>query len=337
YKQIVKKLNQCNIDFFAVSNLAEAMEIRKISTSDILILGYTQPDKATVLANNNITQAVFSYEYAKKLDLYAKAENCFVKAHYKIDTGMSRLGFRDIEELYSALSLENIVPAGIFTHLSSADMDDAQSKQFTANQVNIFKDIISKLKERNIEIPLVHLQNSAGISCLDLNYNYVRAGIIMFGYPPSDVPLTFDIMPVMEVKSVVAMVKTIEKGTAVSYARNFIAPNTMKIATVPIGYADGYSRMLSNKSEVLIKGKRAKVLGNICMDQMMIDVSHIDNVAEGDIVTIVGEDGDEFIGFNELADIMGSISYELMCLISRRVPRVYCSKGEIVDIVDYLA
>lgn len=200
-----------------------------------------------------------------------------------------------------------------------------------------FNSLLAELKENNIHIPLSHLQNSAGISFYnDAVYEYARAGIVMYGVAPSDEKLPYELKPVMELKSVVSMVKEIDADTAVSYGRTFVSDRKMRIATVPIGYADGYPRHLSNKGEMIVHGKRARVIGNVCMDQLMLDVSEIPEVKMGDIVTVVGHDGDEFIGFDEVGRLAGSIPYEMMCLIARRVPRVYTRNGNTFAVVEYM-
>ncbi|WMJ24059.1 alanine racemase [Paludicola sp. MB14-C6] len=341
---IAQTLSDNGIDFFAVSNFDEALSLRKSGiTGEILILGFTPVHKALELAQLNITQTVFSVEYASLLNQYCEKHYCKLNVHIKIDTGMARLGLihnecsNALEEAIQICNLKNLDVNGIFSHFSSADSLDRSSVAYTKSQIKWFNDIVYNLKEHGYTIPNVHLQNSAGIAFYpEMQYNYVRAGIIMYGVAPSGESLKLPIKPVMQLKSVVSMVKDIQKGTSVSYSRKFVSYERMKIATVPIGYADGYPRLLSNKGEMLVNGKRATIIGNICMDQLMLNVTSIDDIKQGDIVTVVGEDGKEFISFDELSNKIGTISYELMCLIGRRVPRVYTYKGNIVGVVDYL-
>lgn len=343
-KIVAKELLNQGVDFFAVSNLDEAHSLRDGGIySDILILGFTPVGKADELASLNISQTVFSFEYAELLNDYCRKKNIKVKVHIKIDTGMSRLGVLQSEshsafnEVRAICSLKNLDVQGIFTHLSSADCLDGPSVEYTNMQRRNFNSLLAELKENNIHIPLSHLQNSAGISFYnDAVYEYARAGIVMYGVAPSDETLPYELKPVMELKSVVSMVKEIDADTAVSYGRTFVSDRKMRIATVPIGYADGYPRHLSNKGEMIVHGKRARVIGNVCMDQLMLDVSDIPEVKMGDIVTVVGHDGDEFIGFDEVGRLAGSIPYEMMCLIARRVPRVYTRNGNTFAVVEYM-
>lgn len=341
---IAKTLVENGIDFFAVSNIEEAMSLRNAGiTGNILILGFTPVCKAADLAKHNITQTVFSVDYAALLNNYCKEHNCKLNVHIKIDTGMGRLGLTHgdhcnaVNDAIKICEMDSLSVLGIFSHFSSADSLDQDSVAYTKSQIEKFNDVVSQLKQHGYTLPCVHLQNSAGIAFYpETTYDYVRAGIIMYGVAPSDETLNFDIKPVMQLKSVVSMVKEIESGTCVSYGRKFTSRHKMKVATIPIGYADGYPRLLSNKGEMLVKGKRVPIIGNICMDQLMLDVSDIKDLKQGDIVTVVGEDNDETITFNELSNKIGTISYELMCLIGRRVPRVYTYKGKIVGVVDYL-
>ncbi len=208
----------------------------------------------------------------------------------------------------------------------------------TQNYKLNFDYIVNELLSNGTSFEYIHLQNSAGIAFMpNLNYNYARAGIVMYGVAPSNEALDFELKPVMELKSVISMVKNVDAGASISYGRKYISTHQTKVATVPIGYADGYPRLLSNKGEMIIKGKRAKIIGNICMDQLMLDVSGINNIKQGDIVTVIGQDQNEQVTFDELANVIGTISYELMCLIGRRVPRVYVKNGKTIDVIDYIA
>ena len=340
---VAQTLVACGVDFLAVSNLDEAMSLRHSGIEcDILILGFTPIQMVPMLHDYHITQTIFSTEYAVQLNTECARLNLLIDAHIKIDTGMGRLGVTEnihhsaTQEIASICSLKQLHVQGIFTHLSSADSLDESSIAYTSQQIEYYDHILTQLEQKGIIIPLKHVQNSAGIAFVQCaHYDYARAGIVMYGVAPSDEAVPFHLRPVMELKSVVSMVKYIEAGTPVSYGRNFIADKKMKVATVPIGYADGYPRSLSNKGYMLIHGKRANIIGNICMDQLMIDVSDIDDVNMGDIITLVGIDGDEQIGFGELSSLISSISYEMMCLIGKRVPRVYKKNGNIIDVTNF--
>lgn len=338
-KYIANALVKCGINNFAVSNLSEALSLRNAGiVGEILILGFTPPKKCNILADQNITQTVFSEEYADSL--HAQCDRP-IKVNIKIDTGMGRIGFAEnelqssVDEVCKISKYENFDILGIFSHFSSADQHDAGSQFYTELQHLRFNIALALLRQHRITFKNVHLQNSAGIAFTDYFYTHVRAGIIMYGVRPSDQPFPFPLKPIMELKSVVSMVKIIPKGTSVSYGRHFTAEADMKIATVPIGYADGYPRVLSNRGRMLIHGQSARIIGAICMDQLMLDVTHIEGVQQDDIVTVVGRDGDEMITFDELANSIGTISYELMCLIGRRVPRVYYEDGKEIAAVDY--
>lgn len=333
--------------WFGVSNIEEAMELRRYGIErNILILGYTPPEAVAQLSHYKITQAVFSLEYAKKLSEAAISSGCMVKCHIKADTGMGRIGLncRLSEAIASAAqeaaeicSLEGLYVNGIFTHFAVAD-DGEDGEAFTRNQYSNFIDIISALNKRGINFKYRHCCNSAAtLEYPDMHLDMVRPGVILYGLAPSALLRgKYDLRPVMQLRSVISMIKTIEAGATVSYGRTFTAPKDMLIATVPIGYADGFPRVLSGRQEVLVRGKRAPIIGRVCMDQLMLDVSDIPDVAEGDTVTVFGKDGKEEITVDELADKLGTINYELVCRMARRVPRVYHRGGFIISQTDYL-
>lgn len=342
---IASSLQAEGIDFFAVSNLDEALSLRSSGIhGEILILGFTPPSQARVLSEKRITQTVFSKEYAHQLNDACLAEGVRLSAHIKLDSGMGRIGFIQdesrsaAEEIAAICRLPAIHVTGIFTHFSSADQLDEASVAYTQRQIHLFFNAVEQLERLGIRFEHKHIQNSAGIAFRSNLHgmDYARAGIILYGAPPSGEALPFALQPVMELKTVISMVKEIPAGCSISYGRTFVSTHPMRIATVPIGYADGYPRLLSNRGFMLIHGKRAPILGNICMDQLMLDITSIEDVHMGDIVTVVGQDGADRIGFDELAALCGTINYELMCLIGRRVPRVYHKDGEIVEVVDYL-
>lgn len=321
--------DSCGVDWFAVSNLVEAIELRDLGISgEILILGYTPPQNAPELVTYDIIQAVTEYDYAKEL-----SRNCPVKekirVHIAVDTGMTRIGVRAhgteavCDEISRIVGLERIEVEGIFTHLSVADSSDQSDIDFTKAQIEMICEVKKELNKHLIVVKYMHFLNSAAATYhFDSRSDLARFGIMLYGlHPDINNMLPVSLEPVMELKACVAQVKTVEAGIPISYGRTFVTEKETKIATVTIGYADGYPRLLSGKAEVLVHGKRAKILGRVCMDQLMIDVSHIDCVKAGDTVTLFGIDGEEEITADELAASYGSIGYELVCGISPRVPR----------------
>ena len=346
YEYTAQQMQESGADWFAVSNLAEALQMRKAGIDrPVLILGYTPPDKVRELVYNDISQAVYSLSYARALSENAALYGVTVNAHIKVDTGMSRIGFlyhdsvEDypvIDEIEKVCSLPGINPEGIFTHFSSADCADGEL--FTRLQYDLFLSACDRLAARGIYFEIRHCSNSAGIlSYREMNFDMVRAGIILYGlYPSSAVERPVKLLPVMELKTVISMLKTVPAGTPVSYGRTFTAEHEMRSATVPIGYADGYPRRLSNKMSMLVNGHRAPVIGNVCMDQTMLDVTGIDNVFEGKQITVFGKDGGAYISVDELAEKAGLINYEVLCSLSRRVPRVYIKNGSVFETTDYM-
>lgn len=325
--EICHCLEKSGVKYFAVSNLDEALQVRGFCPSgEILILGYTPPEYAEQLAENNIIQGVISREYA--LELVKNHKN--VRCHIKIDTGMGRIGLKYdtpqecAEEIKNIISIDGLSVEGIYTHFAVADSDEANNIKYTDNQEKFILDTYDILESQNIHLEHVHFMNSAAL-CYRTNprSTLARAGIIMYGLCPN-YPLAIPngFKPVMSLKAVVSHVKTVKKGDCISYGRTFVADHEMKIATVTIGYADGYSRLLSSKADVLLNGKRCRITGRICMDQLMIDVTD-NNAKEGDIVTLIGTDGNETITADELASLYNTIGYEVVCGISKRVPRVY--------------
>lgn len=325
--EICHCLEKSGVKYFAVSNLDEALQVRGFCPSgEILILGYTPPEYAEQLAENNIIQGVISREYA--LELVKNHKN--VRCHIKIDTGMGRIGLKYdtpqecAEEIKNIISIDGLSVEGIYTHFAVADSDEADNIKYTDNQEKFILDTYDILESQNIHLEHVHFMNSAAL-CYRANprSTLARAGIIMYGLCPNyPLPIPDGFKPVMSLKAVVSHVKTVKKGDCISYGRTFVAEREMKIATVTIGYADGYSRLLSSKADVLLHGKRCRITGRVCMDQLMIDVTD-NNAEEGDIVTLIGTDGDETITADELASLYNTIGYEVVCGISKRVPRVY--------------
>ncbi|MGN0492717.1 MAG: alanine racemase [Acutalibacteraceae bacterium] len=326
-------LEQHGADAFAVSNIEEAITLRGCGiTRPILILGYTPVSMAAQLYLNDISQCVYSPEYARDLSDRACADGVKVKIHIKLDTGMSRLGFdcRDgalsgVEEAINAAKLSGFVFEGIFTHFAVSDRTDTEEDGFTDAQYRRFADAAERFERAGLKAKYRHCCNSAAF-CLDSDkhFDLCRPGIILYGLTPSSaLTLKENFIPVMTVKSVVSMVKKIKKGDTVSYGRTFTADKEMKIATVTAGYADGYPRLLSNRGYVLINDKRADIIGRVCMDQMSVDVSDIKDVKQGDEVILFGK----ALPVEELADMCGTINYEIICGISPRVPRITVKGG----------
>jgi alanine racemase len=325
----------------AVAVLDEAIELRKAGFEvPIFVLGYTQPERAEEVVKYDLEQSVYSFETAEALSKNAMIQKKTVLVHIKVDTGMGRIGLQadkdSVEIIKNIHALPGLEIKGIFTHFAVADEVD---KSYTQMQFEKFKWICSELETQGINIEIKHCGNSATIIDLpDMHLNMVRAGIMLYGLAPStDVMLNkLELKEVMSLKVRISHVKEIEAGQSVSYGRKFIADKKVKIASLPIGYADGYTRMLSGKAEALVKGKRVPVVGRICMDQCMIDVTGIDDIKVGDEVVLFGQQGDSFISIDEVAEKLGTINYEIVCMISRRVPRVYVRDGEVVEVLNYL-
>lgn len=319
---------ECGVKYFAVSNLDEAIAVRGFCPdAEILILGYTPPEYAHEIAQYNIIQGVVSTEYAQAL-----TKNSFepIRCHVKIDTGMGRIGLKHdtpeacAEEIAQLCGMDGLSVEGIYTHFAVADSSIADDIDYTDKQEKFILDTNEILVSRGINLRHVHFMNSAAFCSRNTpKSTLARAGIILYGLHPDiglDIPV--GLAPVMELKAVISHVKTVEKGDCISYGRTFVADRRMRIATVTIGYADGYSRLLSSKGEILVHGKRCKIVGRVCMDQLMIDVSDAQAEA-GDIVTLIGKDGGDCITADELASVYGTIGYEVVCGISKRVPRIY--------------
>ncbi|RKD25327.1 alanine racemase [Caminicella sporogenes DSM 14501] len=327
-------------DRFAVATLSEAIQLRKkYKDVPILILGYTPNESAEDVIRFNIIQTIYSYKQAKFFSDKAKELGKTVMLHVKIDTGMNRLGFqpseKSIEEIKKIVNLPNIFIEGIFTHFAVADEED---KEFTYEQVKKFNYVVDELEKEGIKIPIKHVSNSAAIIDLpELNYDMVRAGIMLYGlYPSNEVnKKRVNLKPVMSLKTRVAHVKDVKAGIGISYGLIYKTDKESRIATLPIGYADGFTRMLTGKAQVLVKGNKVPVVGRICMDQCMIDVTGLD-VKVGDEIIIFGSDGGDSISVDDIAKKLGTINYEVVCMISKRVPRVYIKDKKIAKKVDYV-
>ena len=328
--------NELSVKDFAVSNIDEAIHLRKLGiTGDILILGYTQPDCADELAEYNIIQATVDTEYAKKLSENAAKP---VRCHAAVDTGMTRIGVRGTPEYIASQLIEqsrlpNIQLEGAFTHYAVADTMTEPCQHYTKEQSEKLYTAAEMVRSQGVELKTVHSLNSAGgLFHYDERSSLARLGIILYGLKPDiSLELPFDPKPVMTLRSTVSLVKTIEEGTSVSYGRTFTADRPIRLATVTCGYADGYPRALSNKGEILVHGKRCKIVGRVCMDQFMVDVTDVE-VSEGDTVTLIGEENGERITADDIAELTGTIGYEIVCGISERVPRAAVRNGNITGI-----
>ena len=326
---------------YGVASVEEAMQLRNANIrKPILVLGYTFPYSYETLINQEITPAVFRRDVLQQLNEIAGRMNVKAPIHIKVDTGMTRIGIRPDEEgeafVKEALACENLIVEGIFTHFSKADESD---KTFANGQLTKFRAFVEKCERDNaFKFKYVHCSNSAGILDMpDANLDLVRAGIILYGMWPSS-EVNKDVLklePVLSLKSHIVYVKDVEAGVPVSYNGTYITESTTRIATIPVGYADGYPRNLSNTGTVIICGKRAPIIGRVCMDQFMVDVTHIPECKEGDEVTLIGRDGDECITIEELGDISGRFNYEFACEIGKRTPRVFFRHGKPFCAKDY--
>ena len=320
---------QCGIKYFAVSNLDEAIAVRKFAPdADILILGYTPPEYAHEIASYNIIQGVVSTEYAQEL---VKNTPAPIRCHIKIDTGMGRIGLKHdtpeacAAEIEAMMKIDKLSVEGIYTHFAVADSDDPDNIAYTDKQEKFITDTYDVLVSHGIKLKHLHFMNSAATCYRNSSRSTLsRAGIILYGlHPDVSLDIPDGLEPLMELKAVISHVKTVNVGDCISYGRTFVADHEMRIATVTIGYADGYSRLLSSKGEMLVHGKRCKIVGRVCMDQLMIDVSDVPEAKSGDIVILIGEENGERITADDLAQIYGTIGYEVVCGISKRVPRIY--------------
>ena len=327
---------------YAVATLDEAVVLRAAEIQKpILVLGCIFPDQYWEMLKYEIRMNVYTKEMAEAISALAveKGEQAYV--HIKLDTGMARLGFSaeesSIEEIKEIAELPNLVLEGVFTHFAKADEED---KTFTMMQLEKFEWMTQRLEEEGVTFPYVHASNSAGI--IDVrraDYNLVRAGIAIYGlYPSEEVDKEkVQLKPALSLKSHIAFVKDIPAGTPVSYGGDFVSEHQMRIATIPIGYGDGYPRSLSDTGYVLIRGKKAPIIGRICMDQFMVDVSDIPEVKFGDKVTLIGRDQEEYLPVEKLSELSGRFNYEFVCDLGKRIPRVYVQDGKVEEQVDYFA
>lgn len=341
--QIAQMLN--DVDYiwgFAVATLDEAVVLRTEGIrKPILVLGCVFPDQYMEMLKNDIRMNVYTVEMAEEISQMAAREGMTAYMHIKLDTGMARLGFdiseTSVDSIVRISQMQNVCMEGIFTHFAKADETD---KAFTQKQIKDFGWLVKQLKEKKVLFQYEHCANSAAIiDVKEANFDLVRAGISTYGLYPSEEVMKENVRlkPALVLKSHVAFVKEIEVGTPISYGGTFIAKEKMKIATIPVGYADGYPRNLSNIGYVLIRGKKAPIVGRVCMDQFMVDVTHIDGVSFGDVVTLIGTDGNETITVEDLSALSGRFNYEFICDLGKRIPRVYVKNGKVSEQVDYFA
>lgn len=338
---IIPTLLENGVSRFAVAMISEALEIRdnKI-TAPVMILGFTPLYLGKELINNNIEQTVYDLDYAKELSKIALTLNKKAKIHIAIDTGMGRIGFlpneKSIDNITEICSLEGIEVIGIFTHFSTSDEKD---KEYSHEQFTKMLSVMDTLKKRGIDIPLKHVANSGAIIDLPDTYlDAVRAGIILYGYYPSDEidKNNLALKPALTLKATITNVKTLEKDMYVSYGRTFKTSNETIVATIPVGYADGYLRKLAENGKVIIKGEFAPIIGRICMDQFMIDVTNIPDVKIGDEVILLGEKNGLKYNADDMAKKLDTINYEVTCMLKSRLPRVYIKDTHIINVKNHI-
>ena len=336
----VTRLLQDKCSFFGVSSILEAMELRRAGIyNPILILGHTPISAFPALVQAEIRPTIYHYDAAVALSNAAVQQGKTAAFHIAVDTGMSRIGFQateaDADICAKMAQLPNLNIEGLFSHFDTADCADLARSRIQAEKFDRFYEM---LQERGLEIPNRHMDNSAGLMNFSNHYHMVRSGIVTYGmYPSNEVnPEDLPLRPALQWLSRITHLKTLPAGREVSYGGTFVTTRETRVATVPVGYADGYRRSLSGKFYVLIRGKRAPILGRVCMDQMMVDVTDIPGVTSSDQVVLVGRSGDEEITMEQIAAAADSFNYEFVCGISRRVPRIYCRGGKTVHSVHYL-
>jgi len=329
--EVAKVALQNRADYLGVAIPEEGVELRLSGIeTPILILGLTSPHKVQEVIKYHLTQTVSTTELAEALSVEAQELGEIAKVHVKIDTGMSRIGVSPENAVHfvkQILELKAIELEGIFTHFSVSDSkDNAEDKIFTGLQIDKFKWVVAKLEENGIQIPIKHVANSAGVLNFPSYFDMVRPGIIIYGlYYSRGVAVAENLEPAMTFKTAIIYLKSVPPASSISYGRTYTTEKESIVATLPVGYADGYNRLLSNKGEVLVKGRRAPIVGRVCMDMTMIDVSHVPEVKIGDEVVLFGKQGDAEIPMDEIADKANTIVNEVACGIGKRVPRVYLS------------
>ncbi len=327
-------------DYFGVAEIDEAVELRQHGvTKPILILGYTDETEYEDLINYDVTQAVYDVEKCRSLSLLAEKMGKKARVHIKVDSGMHRIGFpaneTGVDQAEQLFSMEGLSVEGIFTHFARADEKDKTSAM---EQYRAFSDFVQALENRGHDLGIRHIDNSAGAMELhSKGFDMMRLGIVIYGlYPSEEVDKSVVIQPAMSLVSHITHIKTLPAGCGISYGHTFVTEGETRVATVAAGYADGYPRAQSGIGRVLIRGEYAPILGRVCMDQFMVDVSHIPDAEVGDDVFLIGKDGERYISVEEVAEPAVSFNYELVCNVARRVPRVYIRDGEAVGEVNYL-
>ena len=338
---IIPTLLENGVSRFAVAMISEALEIRENNiTAPVMILGFTPLYLGEELINNDIEQTVYDLDYARELSKIALSLNKKAKIHIAMDTGMGRIGFlpneKSIDDITEIYSLEGIDVVGIFTHFSTSDEKD---KEYSHQQFTKMMSVIDELEKRGIDIPLKNVANSGAI--LDLPSTYldaVRAGIILYGYYPSDEvnKSNLALKPALTLKATITNVKTLEKDMYISYGRTFKTSDKTVVATIPVGYADGYIRKLGENGKVIIKDQFAPIIGRICMDQFMIDVTNIPDVKIGDEVILLGEKNNLKYNADDIAEKLGTINYEVTCMLKSRLPRVYIKNKHIINVKNHI-
>ncbi len=323
---VARVYDEAGVEWFAVSNLEEALQLRRMGlTQRILILSYTPPQEAARLAAHNITTAVVSMEHARALNEQAAEAGVTLTVHVKLDTGMTRVGLSDAEEVAAVCRLPHLRAEGIFTHFAEADAPD---EAYTRQQFDRFCRTIDAVEAQGFHFALRHCCNSAATMRFpDMHLDLVRPGIILYGCAPDSwMRGMWPLKHAMSLKTTVSQVKTVPPHTGVSYGRTYTTAADCRIATVPIGYADGYPRLVSNRAEMAVSGRRVPVIGRVCMDQVMLDVTALPDVAAGTVVTVFGEG----LPVEKLAEWEQTIPYETLCLVGKRVPRVFLRGGDVI-------
>lgn len=339
--ELAKMYTKIGAERIAVSVLTEAIELRKAGIEcPLQVLNYTSNGQMSKILDYDIIQSIYRYKDAEDLSAAAVKKDKTAKIHIKIDSGMNRVGFivneDSIEEIMKIAALPNIEIEGIFTHFAKAD---EFNKEFTKIQYEKFQWIVNKLEKKGILIKVKHISNSAAIIDLkEYNLDMVRPGIMLYGYYPSEEvdKQKIKLNPAMTLKARISNIKTLPTNVGISYGHAFTTERVSVIGTIPIGYADGFSRMLSGKAYVSVNGTRVPIVGRICMDQMMIDITDIADVGIGDEVVLFGAGDESYPKVEEVAAQLGTINYELICMMGRRIPRVYLKNNEVIKIVDYL-
>ncbi len=338
---IGRELEQLDVTWgYATATAEEAHILRRNGLQKpVLVLGASFPESYGLLAKEEVRATVFSLRQAEEMERYASGTGQKMTIHIKVDTGLSRLGFQvtkeAADEIAQISAMPHIVIEGMFTHFAKAD---AKDKTMAKAQLQKFLHMEEMLLERGVKAPILHCANSAAIIDMpNANMDVVRAGISLYGMWPSDEVQKgrLCLKPALSLKSRIIFLKELEAGRTISYGATYKTAGKQRIATIPVGYGDGYPRSLSNKGCVLIHGKRAPICGRICMDQFMVDVSHIPEAAEGDLVVLVGTDGEESITMEEIGEVSGRFNYEFACDLGKRIPRVYRKGGRVIGTKDY--